>query len=120
MRNFLWEKYFIYITPPKKNNKNNKNNKKPNKTTKKFKTQNSKIFKTHLWYNKTMDKMDKDNSNNKNNESNKVTFLDEKKIRKNARDNAVFLENLFAQNPIKAKFKVFKDTKKTIKIEDLF
>ena len=51
---------------------------------------------------------------------NKITFLDEKKIQKTARDNAIFLENLFTQNPISAKLKVFKDTKKTIKIEDLF
>ena len=53
-------------------------------------------------------------------ERDNVKFLKEKQIRKQAQETAEFLENKFAQNPIKAKFNAFHNVKKTITIEDLF
>ena len=53
-------------------------------------------------------------------EKSKVTFLKEQQIKKKADENARFLENKFAQNPIQAKFLAFQKTKKEITIKDLF
>ena len=52
----------------------------------------------------------------------KETFklLKEKQLENIAQKNAEFLENKFAQNPIKAKFVAFQKTKKEITIKDLF
>ena len=50
----------------------------------------------------------------------KITFLKEKQIKQKAQKQAEFLENQFAQNPIKAKFIAFKQLKKDITIKDLF
>lgn len=50
----------------------------------------------------------------------KVTFLKEQELKKKADENALFLENKFAQNPIKAKFLAFQKTKSQISIKDLF
>jgi len=49
-----------------------------------------------------------------------VKFLKEKQVQKRAQETAEFLENKFAQNPIKAKFGAFRDAKKMITIKDLF
>ncbi|MBQ9150536.1 hypothetical protein IJX73_06355 [bacterium] len=53
-------------------------------------------------------------------EKNKITFLKEKEFKKKANDNARFLENSFAQNPIQAKFNAFQKLKREISIKDLF
>ena len=53
-------------------------------------------------------------------ERNKVTFLKERNFQERAQKHAEFLENQFAQNPIKAKFNAFKKLKKEITIKDLF
>ena len=53
-------------------------------------------------------------------EKNKITFLKEKEFKKKANENARFLENSFAQNPIQAKFLSFQKLKKDISIKDLF
>ena len=53
-------------------------------------------------------------------EKNKVTFLKEQKLKEKASKDAEFLENKFAQNPIKAKFLSFQKLKNEITIEDLF
>lgn len=50
---------------------------------------------------------------------NKVTFLKEAQVKKSAQKNAEFLENQYAQNPIKAKFLAFQKTKKEINPKDL-
>ncbi len=49
-----------------------------------------------------------------------IKFLKEKQIQKKAQEHAEFLENQFAQNPIKAKFSAFLKAKKDITIKDLF
>lgn len=53
-------------------------------------------------------------------ERDKVKFLKEKQIQKQAQETAEFLENKFAQNPIKAKFNAFRNVKRTITLKDLF
>ena len=53
-------------------------------------------------------------------ERDSVKFLKEKQLKKRAQETAQFLENQFAQNPIKAKFSAFQQTKRTITIKDLF
>ena len=53
-------------------------------------------------------------------EKDKITFLKEKELKKKANNNARFLENAFAQNPIKAKFNTFQKLKRDISIKDLF
>ncbi len=53
-------------------------------------------------------------------EKDKTTFLKEKKLKERSKKQAEFLENAFAQNPIKAKFLAFQKTKRDITIEDLF
>ena len=50
----------------------------------------------------------------------KIIQLKEVQIKKKAEENAEFLEGKFAQNPIKAKFIAFQETKKNITIKDLF
>lgn len=52
--------------------------------------------------------------------SDKIQFLKEKQIQKKAQETAEFLENRYAQNPIKAKLNAFLEAKKSIKIKDLF
>ena len=49
----------------------------------------------------------------------KITFIKEKDIKKQAKENAGLFENVYAQNPIKAKFLAFKNTKKNIEPKDL-
>lgn len=49
-----------------------------------------------------------------------ITYLKEKQFEKKAKNNALFLENMFAQNPIKAKFVAFRETKKNVTLKDLF
>lgn len=50
----------------------------------------------------------------------KVTLLKEQMLRKKAIEDAEFLENKFAQNPIEAKFLSFQKLKRDITIKDLF
>ena len=53
-------------------------------------------------------------------EKDKVTFLKEKELKKRAQEDAEFLENKFAQNPINAKFLSFQKLKREISLKDLF
>lgn len=50
----------------------------------------------------------------------KVTFLKEKQIEKQAQKEFEFVENVYAQNPIKSKFLAFQQAKKKITLKDLF
>ena len=49
-----------------------------------------------------------------------LRLLKEKELQERAQKHAIFLEKQFAQNPIKAKFIAFQQTKKEITIKDLF
>lgn len=49
----------------------------------------------------------------------KISYLKEKEIKKAAQKNFEFAQNLYSENPIKAKFLAFLKTKKETKDKDL-
>ncbi len=51
-------------------------------------------------------------------DKNKISYLKEIEIQKNAKKNFEFAQNLYAQDPIKAKFLAFLKTKKETKEKD--